>query len=89
MTIAALFPHVLKLEQLFKPNKLERCHWEKMVAREKVKVWSYVFDGSSVECLLFCAMHALEMFRDMLFYLPMVWYAKWSKYLRGNEKEIY
>ena len=89
MTRVALFPHVLKLEQPFKPNKLEGFHWEKMVAGEKVKVWSYVFDGSSVECLLFCAMHASEIFRDILLYLPMVWQAEWSKCLQGNKKEIY
>ena len=88
-TWSLIFPHVLHLEQPFKPNKLEKFFWEKMVGRTKTKVHAYVFDGSLVEALLYCATYAIKVFRDMLFYPPMHWQAEFSKCLQSNEKEIY
>ena len=84
----AIYPHVLKLEQPFKPGKLERFYWEKSVAGFKTKVHAYVFDGSSVEALLYCALNFLEQL-NIMFYPPILWQAEWSKYLRSNEREIY
>ena len=87
-TRVAIYPHVLKLEQPFKPNKLERFYWERSIGGYKTKVYAYIFDGSSVEALLYCALHFLEQM-NIMFYPAMLWQAEWSKCLRSNKREIY
>ena len=76
-----LFPHAMSLKKLFKENKLEKFYWEMSTLQGKIKASAPIFDGSSVECLIYCAMNAMEVFTDILEIEEDKWQKEWTKCL--------